>query len=632
MNRPLLVAALCGVLLAPQSIAAQDAPTAIPASIQPNENRQSAGVREGGVLTVRLEARTGTWYPEGPNGMAIPVAAFAEEGKVLQTPGPLLRVPAGTEVRATVRNSLEKPLTVFGLGRERGLAADSLVIPPGEVREARFRASEPGTYYYAGKTIPAPLAARLDEDSQLNGGIIVDPPDVVTPPDDRLFVISWWGTIDSTSPSGLGRFTMVINGLSWPHTERFHVTQGDSLHWRWINLTGLGHPMHLHGFYFRVDARGDGVRDTLYGPEQQRLAVTEPLDPGHTMAIAWAPARPGNWVFHCHFAGHISHLAALDTYRGVPATSHAAHDSDAPHQMAGLVLGIQVKPSGPVPAPDGEARPVRLVIRSRPAVYGDHPGYSYVLGGTPEEADPDALVVPGPALILERDEPVAVTVVNTSHEPAAVHWHGIELDSFPDGVPGWSGEGQQVLPSIPAGDSLTVRFTPPRAGTFMYHSHFNEFQQIGSGLYGPILVLEPGQRYDPETDRLLLFSDGGPMGDVIRGPFPPVFLNGRVDPEPIELRAGTTYRFRVVNIKVDFPETFALLDGDAPVEWRLLAKDGADLPPWQATARPAELTSMPGETFDFEFTPASAGELTLRYGYGVPSQQTEPTVVAVRVR
>ena len=629
MSRILLAVCLTAALFPANTASAQEAVPAAPPTIVANENREGAGVLEDGVLTVRLEARPGMWYPEGPGSRGLPVAAFAEQGKPLQNPGPLLRLEEGTEARVTVRNSLDKPLTVFGLGSARGLAGDSLVIPPGEARETRFRAGEPGTYYYAGKTIPAPVFARLDEDSQLNGVIVIDPAGGPIRPDDRAFVISWWGTLDSTSVSGLGRFTMAINGLSWPHTERFQVVQGDSLHWRWINLTGIGHPMHLHGFYFRVDARGDGARDTLYGPEQGRLAVTELIQPGQTAAVAWSPVRPGNWIFHCHFAGHVSHLVALDTDRGVPASTHGAHDSDAPHQMSGLVLGIRVAPAGPLAELAPEARPMRLVIRSKPRVYGDHPGYAYVLGGSPQEADPDGVEVPGPALVLERGQPVAITVVNRSHEPAAVHWHGIELESFPDGVPGWSGGVPEVLPSIPAGDSLTVRFTPPRAGTFMYHSHFNEFQQIGSGLYGPMLVLEPGQARDAETDRVLLFSDGGPTVNVVSGPFPPVLLNGRANPDPIELRAGVTYRFRIINIKTDIAEALALLDGDRPVEWRLVAKDGADLPASQATLRPAELTFAPGEIYDVEFTPRAVGDLALRYG---EEQQGEPTVVLVRVR
>ena len=73
---------------------------------------------------------------------------------------------------------------------------------------------------------------------------------------DRVFVLSWWFTLDPTSPTGVGRGTMTINGLSWPHTERIDLTQGDSVRWRVINMTEIDHPMHLHGFYFRVTLEG----------------------------------------------------------------------------------------------------------------------------------------------------------------------------------------------------------------------------------------------------------------------------------------------------------------------------------------------------------------------------------------
>ena len=116
-----------------------------------------------------------------------------------------------------------------------------------------------------------------------------------------------------------------------------------------------------------------------------------------------------------------------------------------------------------------------------------------MLGDSPAAAKRDSFSVPGPTLELTRGKRVAITIVNQSQERAAVHWHGIELESYPDGVPGWSGIGTRTIPSIMPGDSLTVRFTPPRAGTFMYHSHSNEIQQITSGLYGAIIVLEPGE-------------------------------------------------------------------------------------------------------------------------------------------
>ncbi|MGH7579874.1 MAG: multicopper oxidase domain-containing protein, partial [Gemmatimonadales bacterium] len=297
----------------------------------------------------------------------------------------------------------------------------------------------------------------------------------------------------------------------------------------------------------------------------------------------------------------------------------AAHGHDARHQMGMLVVGIRVKPSGSRAENRRAPRPIRLLVRSRPGVYGGNPGYAYVLGGSPEERDPDRLPLPGPTLVLEKGEPVAITVVNHSHEPAAVHWHGIELESYPDGVPGWSGGGNRILPSIPPGDSLTVRFTPPRAGTFMYHSHFNEMQQISSGLYGPIVVLEPGERFDPATDRVLVLSDGGPWTRFTADSLvPPTFLNGRSDPEPLRLRVGTTYRFRLINILTESSAQVALLDREEPVKWRAVAKDGARLPPWHATLRPARLTFLPGEIRDFEFTPAAPAELVLGFGKGAP--------------
>ena len=631
-------------LASAESIASPE-PTA--PTISFNDNRWPAGRLENGVLTLRLEARDGMWYPEGETGPGLPVAAFAEEGGPLQNPGPLIRVPAGTDVRVTLRNSLAKPLTVFGLGPRRGLAGDTVRVEPGGVREVRFTATEPGTYYYAGKTGRAPILGRSTEDTQLNGAIVVDPPGGATDHGDRVFVIGWWFVLDSTSTSGLGRATLVINGRSWPHTERIDVTQGDSLRWRWINLTGLEHPMHLHGFYFNVDAVGDGARYTSYGRDERRTAVTERLVAGATMAISWSPTRPGNWIFHCHFVGHISHhvtlggdkpsVATAHVHQGDggthPANGHAHEKAARGHDMAGLVLGIRVAPRGTPPKPVREHRPIRLIVRSKPNVYGTQPGYAYVLGGSPQEADATTLPLPGPTLVLEKDQPVAVTVINRSQEAAAVHWHGIELESFPDGVPGWSGMHKSLLPAIPPGDSLTVRFTPPRAGTFMYHSHVNEFQQIGSGLYGSIVVIERGKRYEAAIDRVLLISDAGPTKNMIRGPFPPAMLNGRTKPDPIELRAGTTYRFRLINIRTDYTAVISLLHGDQPAEWRVVAKDGADLPASQAKVQPATVTFSPGEIIDVEFTPRGAGELTLRFG--MPRQGPIPEQlkdVAVHVR
>jgi FtsP/CotA-like multicopper oxidase with cupredoxin domain len=582
--------------------------------IVPNDNRQAAGTLKHGVLTVAIEARTGIWRPEGDSGRALDVAAFAEAGKALSTPGPVIRVPVGTEIHATIRNRLDKPLIVYGFGKTRG-PSDSVIVPVNGTTPVQFKAMAPGTYYYLGKRGMDPIGFRLLEDMQLHGVIVVDPPNAPRNADDRIFAISWWCGIAPASPSGLSRCTMAINGLSWPHTERLSYAQGDSVRWRVVNFTELDHPMHLHGFYFRTESEGDGVTDTLYPPEQSRMAVTEVIQPFATMSLSWYADRPGNWIYHCHYATHLSNLVALDTENGMlDSTMLSHHMSDRPHQMFGLVMGISIAPKGTNAEPSEAPRAIRIVQREKPNVYGSQPGMSYVLDGTPEAGDPAALPITGPLLLLERGKRVAVTIVNQSNEHAAVHWHGIELESYPDGVPGWSGSGNNILPSIAPHDSLTVRWTPPRAGSFMYHTHFNEAMQMGSGLYGPIIVLEPGQRFDPETDRILFFGTGGTAQNPVFGPFPHFVLNGQTQPEAMSLKAGTRYHLRLFNLAGDRPLLVSMSGGDAPITWRAVAKDGYPLPPSQATSRAAVLTFDPGEIYDFEYTPAAPTELTLRFG------------------
>ena len=292
--------------------------------------------------------------------------------------------------------------------------------------------------------------------------------------------------------------------------------------------------------------------------------------------------------------------------------------------MFGLVLGLSVAPKGTIAKSTETPRAMRLLIREKSNVYGKHPGYSFVLGGTADERDANAMPVPGPALVLERGKPVAITVVNRATRPCrgplARHRAG-QLSRRRSRL---ERPGKEILPSIAPGDSLTVRFTPPRTGTFMYHSHFNEAEQISSGLYGPIIVVEPGQRIDADRDRTFMFSVGGPAGNVVVGPFPPYLMNGQANPKPLDLKAGTTYRFRLINISDNGPLAITLGAKTQPATWRAVAKDGADLPAVQATARPAALMFDPGEIYDFEFTPTKAGTMALTFGPPPPPPGPPP--------
>jgi len=595
------------------------APGALPEVIA-NENRSSTGELSDGVLTIRLEARMGTWYPEEKGGPALVVQAFTEEGKPPQIPGPLIRVPEGTEIHATVRNSIPNAtLEVHGLHTRPGDPQDMIKLAPGSTREVRFKAGSPGTYYYwASTTGAADIRTRFSVESQLSGAFIVDPKpgldqrrDVERkfPSDDRVFVIGVWFVVDdpTTKPPRF-REVVAINGRSWPHTEPLTYTVGDSVHWRWINASGATHPMHLHGFYYRVESVGDAEYDTIYAQDERRMVVTELMVPGRTMSLTWTPDRPGNWIFHCHVLPHIS--PDLRFWRSPIDVDPKSHDvtQHAREGMAGLVMGIHVSPNPKAAKPlrpDVPPRELELIALADPGRYAKDPGLGFALreGSAPS---PASIHIPGPPIILTRGQPVSIRVSNRLAEPLAVHWHGIELQSYFDGVPGVSGSGAHIMPPIAPGGSFLARFTPPRAGTFIYHSHIDDVRQLSSGLYGPLIVLVPGQSFDPETDRIMLLSVGGPEYDA------PLFLNGTTQPQPMELRVGTKYRFRFINIMAANPPlAISLLSGDAPVSWRAIAKDGADLPPRHATMRSARQVIAVGETYDFEFQPQSPGELRL---------------------
>ncbi len=89
-------------------------------------------------------------------------------------------------------------------------------------------------------------------------------------------------------------------------------------------------------------------------------------------------------------------------------------------------------------------------------------------------------------------------------EATSVHWHGIALrESYYDGGAGMGMPmaGGHMPPAIEPGQTFVARFVPPDAGTFTYHSHMDDGWQLAGRLVGPLIVLPPGQRFDPPAAR-----------------------------------------------------------------------------------------------------------------------------------
>jgi FtsP/CotA-like multicopper oxidase with cupredoxin domain len=620
------------------------------AVVVPNDNRHPAGRVHDGVLTVALEAKESAWRLDGPSHPPVTIEAFSEPGKPPVMPGPLVRAPAGTEILLSVRNSLRVPLTFLLPAAIRGgpdqfTAADSVVVAPGAVGTLTTRASVPGNYVYravtGSGTIKVVKLAGL-----LGGGLVVDTAGATTRPHDRVLVImqtldsAFSAYLDSTSgdtrhlPPEIARILFSINGRSWPNTERIAATVGDSLHWRVINASFDVHPMHLHGFYYRVDAFSGPFVAGQGRPGPGQMIVTQLMTPFSAMSMSWSPDRPGNWLFHCHFALHLQ-----------PDSLSAAADDPHHLDMVGLVLGVNVA-ERPGTRPLGEPTAVRhlrliAVADSVPTKESPHregtpsaalvkvaelarlhqvgadsvPSMHFVIEehGRRVEAERDF----SPVMNLTKGVPVSIMIVNHLSEPTSVHWHGIEVeDSYVDGVPGFSGAGRRLSPAIAPGDSFEARFTPPRAGTFMYHAHVDELREQLGGLEGALIVRDSGVA--PASDDHVFFLTGFARASAAH----PLEVNGEANPDTVVLHVGRPARLRLLNLSTETPvASFSLtarpdstLIGGKDtmiVNWRAVAKDGFDLSGDMQVSRPARQVVSMGETYDFEYTPMQKGALRL---------------------
>lgn len=573
-------------------------------SIAANPNHSPAGVLRDGVLAVQLEIARGDWHPEAEDGVALNVYAFGEVGHQLQNPGPLIRVPQGTEIRAQLSNTLPVPVTVHGLGKPGDATAH---IPPAGTVQVAFKATTPGLYFYWGATEADDLKLRYGIDAELTGAFVVDPEGISA--NDEIFVMEMM----SDRPGAGARQTLAtINGKSWPYTQRFQYHTDEAVHWRWINATNEPHALHLHGFYYKIDAFNRGGKVQSFSDEARPTVVTQRIAQGETFDMSWSPARSGNWLFHCHMFQHmirpvVPNVPGLSLSAEIPHGDKHTGMSDAPG-MGQMVLGITVPPNGKLPVAAWHAdRRLRLEIAEREGA----PRYLLQLrdgdpGGTtphPPTATPGLI---GPPIVLVRGEPVEIEVVNKLREPTAIHWHGIELESYYDGVPGWTGSGNQITPVIAPGTSFVARMAPPRAGTFIYHTHWHDPSQLTNGIYGPLIVLPPGEKFDPTSDLTFVFSIGdfGGLKEI-------ALINGTPQGKTLELQVGKPYRLRFINISTNNQGMqVSLRDANGPVEWLNIAKDGIDLAP-AVNPTLARQTISVGETYDVKFSASKPQDLLL---------------------
>ena len=233
------------------------------------------------------------------------MTAWAYNGMV---PGPLIRATEGDKVKILVKNNLSEPTTIHWHGIQVPNNMDGIPdetqepIQPGETFTYEFVAKPAGTYWYH---------SHYDSDKQisvgLSGAFIIDPKGgLASKPDiDKVLMLNEWRVIDGQTyaampATGMDGNFFTINGKAFPDTETLNVKVGEKVRLRFIGSGQMIHPMHLHGFPFKIVATdGNDVPESA-----QWTKDTVSVAPGERYDIEFTPDRPGKWMLHCHIPHH----------------------------------------------------------------------------------------------------------------------------------------------------------------------------------------------------------------------------------------------------------------------------------------------------------------------------------------
>jgi FtsP/CotA-like multicopper oxidase with cupredoxin domain len=144
--------------------------------------------------------------------------------------------------------------------------------------------------------------------------------------------------------------------------------------------------------------------------------------------------------------------------------------------------------------------------------------------------------LPGPTLRFNAGDKVRIYFRNELDEASSIHWHGLVVPNSMDGV------GLLTMPPVMPGETFVYEYTIPNTpGTFMYHAHMDDLQQVSKGLYGAFIV-DPRDGGDGkyDQDHIMLLSNVG--GHYL--------INGKEFPnvDPYLVKKGDLLRVRMINI------------------------------------------------------------------------------------
>ncbi|MFD9897582.1 multicopper oxidase domain-containing protein [Mesorhizobium sp. NPDC059025] len=224
-----------------------------------------------------------------------------------QSPGPTIEAVEGDKVRIFVTNRLPEHTTIHWHGQLLPSGMDGVGgltqphIPVGKTFVYEFQLQKSGTFMYH------PHADEMVQMAMgMMGFFVVHPKDPAFRRVDRDFVFLM-SSYDIEPGAYVPRVAEMTDFNMWtwnsrvfPGIDPLVVGKGDKVRVRFGNLTMTNHPIHMHGYDFKVSCTDGGwVPEAAAWPE-----VTVDCAVGQMRAFDFVADNPGDWAIHCHKSHH----------------------------------------------------------------------------------------------------------------------------------------------------------------------------------------------------------------------------------------------------------------------------------------------------------------------------------------
>lgn len=226
-------------------------------------------------------------------------------------PGPTIEVTEGDRIRVILINELPEPTSIHWHGLEVPNHQDGAggvtepPTPPGGTHIYEFTLYQNGTFmYHTGFNVMKQDALGL------GGLLIVHPKDNTSQPDKEFAILlqEWTFAPGNPNPniSSMDFNWFTFNGKAAPSIDSLNIQQGERVRIRFGNLSMQSHPIHVHGYSWRVV----GTEGGPIPPSAQWRASTINVPPGTTRDVEFIAWNPGAWRMHCHRLHHVMNAMA----------------------------------------------------------------------------------------------------------------------------------------------------------------------------------------------------------------------------------------------------------------------------------------------------------------------------------